>query len=163
MTELEARRGIPDVEALARLLEIGVVIEEYAEEKSARLLSSEVDDAETREVLLGALDESLEHRDRLVELVALVGGDVDAETVERRVREAVESSVDEPTDEAEALRRQLESELMAYEFYDSVLDALDEAEMNCVDSREVERVTSTLREIRSDEMEDARELRERLG
>lgn len=161
MSSVEAERGLPDLAAVARLLQIGVVIEEYAEEKSARLLSDEVDE-EIRETLMDSLEESLEHRDQLVDLVALVGEDIDADTVESRVRDAVEAAVDEPEDEHEALQRQLESELMAYEFYDSVLDAIDGSDLDCMDSGTVDEVTSTLDEIREDELEDARELERRL-
>ncbi len=161
MTSTEMEGGIPDSRALARLLQIGVVIEEYAEEKSARLLSDDVD-SEAREALLDSLRESEEHRDRLVELVSLVGADVDPETVEERVKEAVESEVEEPDDEREALEQQLESELLAYRFYDNVLDAIDGSDLGCMDSATVDEVSSTLDEIRDDELEDARELERRL-
>ncbi len=161
MTANETAQGVPDGAALARLLQVGVVIEEYAEEKSARLLADSVDD-DVRDTLLESLEESTEHRDRLVELVSRVGADVDPETVEERVRDAVEASVEEPADEVEALERQLESELMAYEFYDDVLTAIDDSDFGCMDRDTVDEVTSTLSEIRDDELEDAREIEGRL-
>lgn len=152
------RTALSNEKDLTRLLQMGVVIEEYAEEKSARLLGESVKDDEVRAELKESLDESGEHRDILVELVREVGADIDKERVEDLVRDAVEAEIDEPSDGDEALRQQLESERLAYSFYDSLIDACKASEW----ADEYEDVVSVLADIRQDELEDAEEIEKRL-
>jgi rubrerythrin len=160
MTAVESRVAVPSEDDLARLLQIGVVIEEYAEEKSARLLSDEVDDDGVRETLDEALDESDEHRRRLLSLVREIGGDVDEERVEERVRDAVESNVPSPDGPDEALRHQLESERLAGSYYDSLIEACRASTR--IDDETLEEVVRTLEEIRDDEHEDAEKIQTEL-
>lgn len=162
MGVLDTDPVVPDRDLLVRLLQVGVVIEEYAEEKSAYMLGESVDDGFTREVLADSREESREHRDRLLELIRDVGSSgVDGDAVEALVREAVEGSVDEPGSRREALRAQLRSERLAYDYYDGLIDALRNSE--ALDQELVSRVVGTLDEIRMDELEDARELEKILN
>ncbi len=156
MTAVDSRVAVPSVEDLARLLQIGVVIEEYAEEKSARLLSESVDDEEVREMLDESLHESDEHRRELLELVRRVGADVDEEHVESLVREAVEANVDPPANPDEALRQQLGSERLAYSYYDSLIEACRASDE--IDDETLDEVVGKLKEIREDEREDAEKI-----
>jgi rubrerythrin len=160
MTAVDSRVAVPSEDDLARLLQIGVVIEEYAEEKSARLLSDEVEDEEVRETLDEALTESDEHRRRLLSLVREVGEDVDEERVESLVRESVESNVPSPDDPDEALRHQLESERLAGSYYDSVIETCRASTR--IDDATVGRIVETLEEIRDDEYEDAEKIQKEL-
>lgn len=161
MTALDTRVAVPSEDDLARLLQIGVVIEEYAEEKSARLLSDEVDDAKVRETLEEALDESDEHRRRLLSLVRDIGEDVDESRVEERVRDAVEAKVPSPAGSDEALRQQLQSERLAGEYYDSLIRACRASDS--IDEETLEDVVETLEEIRDDEFEDAEKIETALN
>lgn len=156
MTAVDSRVAVPSEDDLARLLQIGVVIEEYAEEKSARLLAEGVNDEDVREILDESLEESDEHRRRLLELVRGVGEDVDEEHVESLVRDAVEAKIGETDDTDEALRRQLASERLAYSYYDSLIEACRASES--IDDAVLEDVLETLEEIREDELEDAEKI-----
>jgi rubrerythrin len=161
MTAVDSRVAVPTEDDLARLLQIGVVIEEYAEEKSARLLTDSVDDGDVRETLDEALAESDEHRRRLLSLVREIGEDVDEERVESLVREAVETTVPSPADSDEALRHQLESERLAGSYYDSLIEACRAS--GSIDDETVGRVVETLEEIRDDEYEDAEKIQTELS
>jgi hypothetical protein len=161
MTAVDSRVAVPSEDDLARLLQIGVVIEEYAEEKSARLLSDEVRDEAVRETLDEALTESDEHRRRLLSLVREIGEDVDEGRIERLVREAVESNVPSPEDSDEALRHQLKSERLAGSYYDSLIEACRASTR--MDDETVGRVVETLEEIRDDEYEDAEKIQKELS
>ncbi|MDY7082901.1 MAG: hypothetical protein SXQ77_10985 [Halobacteria archaeon] len=155
---------IPSEDILVRLLQMGVVIEEYAEEKSARILGMSADDELTSEILADSKDESKEHRDKLVSLIEGVSdSDVDKREVERLVRDAVERTVSEPAGSDEALRQQLKSERLAYEFYDSLIEACRKSEGYIdMSPEELERVVSQIEEIRDDEREDAEKLESML-
>jgi len=154
MTAVDSRVAVPSVEDLARLLQIGVVIEEYAEEKSARLLSDAVDDDDVREMLDESLHESDEHRRELLELVRGVGADVDEEHVESLVRDAVEANVETPADPDDALRQQLGSERLAYSYYDSLIEACRASDD--IDDETLTEVIENLEEIREDEVRTPR-------
>ena len=156
MTVLDTRVAVPSEDDLARLLQIGVVIEEYAEEKSARLLSDAVDDESVREMLDESLEESDEHRRRILDVVRDMGADVDEEHVESLVRDAVETNIDSPANPDEALRQQLKSERLAYSYYDSLIEACRASEN--IDDGTLAGVLDTLEEIREDEREDAEKI-----
>ncbi|MDY6780164.1 MAG: hypothetical protein SV760_06420, partial [Halobacteria archaeon] len=127
--------AISDSETLTRLLQIGVVIEEYAEEKASYMLPRV--DPSTRDYLDESRSTSQSHRDRLIETVDEVSDDgIDEEHVEERVREAIESSV-EAEDEEDALREQLRSEELAYSFYDTLVEACQTSDLD-VDDEELE-------------------------
>lgn len=156
MTAVDSRVAVPSEEDLARLLQIGVVIEEYAEEKSARLLTEEICDDEVRGMLDEALEESDEHRNRILELVRGVGEDVDEDRVESLVRDTVEAKVGGTEDSEEALRHQLNSERLAYSYYDSLIEACRASDS--IDDVVLKDVLETLEEIREDELEDAEKI-----
>lgn len=156
MTAVDSRVAVPSEEDLARLLQIGVVIEEYAEEKSARLLTEEIGDDEVRGMLDEALEESDEHRNRLLGLLRGVGEDVDEDRVENLVRDTVEAKVGELNDSDEALRHQLESERLAYSYYDSLIEACRASDS--IDDAVLGDVLETLEEIREEELEDAEKI-----
>lgn len=158
---LESDSAVPDRDMLVRLLQVGVVIEEYAEEKSAYMLSAAVDDEFAEDVLMDSRDESREHRETLLELISEIDGSgFEADAVEAVVREAVEASVPRPGDRREALETQLRSERLAYDYYDRLIEALRASDL---EREVVGRVVETLEEIREDELEDARELEEILN
>ncbi|XGI84637.1 hypothetical protein ACEU6E_05160 [Halorutilales archaeon Cl-col2-1] len=173
MTDLVgSEKRISDEDILVRLLQMGVVIEEYAEEKSAFISGRSTQNDYIQEILLDALDESQTHRDTLIDLIDEVRTDetrMDARHVEELVRERVERSIDAETDE-QALREQLRSERLAYSFYDTLIDACEntktsegetetgvEGDLEMNDDK-VQKVVSTLKEIREDEKEDARKI-----
>lgn len=156
MTAVDSRVAVPSEDDLARLLQIGVVIEEYAEEKSARLLSEAVDDEGVREMLGESLEESDEHRRRILDVVRRMGAEVDEEHVESLVKDAVEANVDEPANPDEALRQQLGSERLAYSYYDSLIEACRASES--IDDGVLAEVLDTLEDICEDEREDAEKI-----
>jgi len=156
MTALDSRVAVPSEDDLARLLQIGVVIEEYAEEKSARLLSDAVDDESVRDMLDESLEESDEHRRRILDVVRRMGADVDEGHIESLVRDAVEANVDTPSNPDEALRQQLDSERLAYSYYDSLIEACRASES--IDDETLAEVVETLEDIREDELEDAEKI-----
>lgn len=156
MTAVDSRVAVPSEDDLARLLQIGVVIEEYAEEKSARLLSESVDDEGVREMLGESLEESDEHRRRILDVVRRMGAEMDEEHVENLVRDAVEANVDEPANPDEALRQQLGSERLAYSYYDSLIEACRASDS--IDDETMAEVLDTLEDIREDEREDAEKI-----
>ncbi|MDY6776150.1 MAG: hypothetical protein SV253_08800 [Halobacteria archaeon] len=182
MTDLVgSEKRISDEDILVRLLQMGVVIEEYAEEKSAVISGRAAQNDYIQEILLEALDESQTHRDTLIDLIDDLRADgtrMDARHIEELVREKVErSEIDAETDE-QALREQLRSERLAYSFYDTLIDACEntktsdsEAETEidtdadtgvggCLEMNDdkIQMVVSTLKEIREDEKEDAQKI-----
>ncbi len=134
---------------LARLLQIGVVLEEVVEARAAKHASEADDvDAEVRELLEDAARESAEHRDRLATLV----DELDAETVGfEEIKQLVEQQYE--TDEAfdGVLYDQLCNEETAYKFYDDLLAAVEASEARFSVDRD--RLLGLLRDIRADEAE----------
>ena len=132
---------------LARLLQIGTVLEEVVEARALRHADelSEAD-GETRRLLSEAAEESAEHRHLLAELLdELDAGSVPYEEVERLVEERYAAT----TDSDGLLYDQLCNEETAYKFYDDLVDALEASEVTFSVDRD--RVLRTLRAIRADE------------
>jgi len=134
---------------LARLLQIGVVLEEVAEARAAKHASeSDALDAEVRELLESAAEESATHRDRLAALV----DELDAETVGF---EEIEQLVEQQYETGEAfdgvLYDQLCNEETAYKFYDDLLTAIESSEAQFSVDRD--RLLGVLRDVRADEEE----------
>jgi rubrerythrin len=151
---------------LARLLQIGVVLEEVVEARAYhhyRALESEDEltlDAEIAELLEHASEESAEHRERLESLIdELDAESVPFEEVETLVREQYGQS--RPEDFDGVLYDQLAGEETAYKFYDDLLQALEESEATFG----VERGTlvDTLESIREEEAEGVEEVTEIMG
>jgi rubrerythrin len=136
---------------LARLLQIGVVLEEVAEARAAKHASeSDALDAEVRELLESAAEESAAHSDRLATLV----DELDAETVGF---EQIEQLVEQQYETGEAfdgvLYDQLCTEETAYKFYDDLIEAIEGSDARFSVDRDT--LLRVLREVRADEQEGA--------
>ena len=133
---------------LARLLQIGMVLEEVVEARAQRHAEAlDETDAETRELLTDAAEESADHRGLLADLLEdLDVGSVPYEEVEALVAEHYAADPDAVDG---LLYDQLCNEETAYKFYDDLIDALEASESEFAVERE--RVLETLRSIRADE------------
>ncbi|AUX10775.1 ferritin domain protein [Halalkaliarchaeum desulfuricum] len=150
---------------LARLLQLGIVLEEVVEARAYhhyRSLDAELDE-EVEALLEDAAEESAEHRDRLEELVEQLG-------VESVPFEEVESLVEaqygktKPEDFDGVLYDQLCNEETAYKFYDDLIAAIEDSDAHFSVDRET--LLETLREIQAEEaegVEEVTELMERSG
>ncbi|WP_336345145.1 ferritin-like domain-containing protein [Halalkalicoccus ordinarius] len=148
---------------LARLLQIGIVLEEVVEARAYhhhRELSEDEPqrlDEEIEELLEHAAEESAEHRARLEALI----DDLQAESI---AFEEIETLVDgqygqtKPDDFDGILYDQLHSEETAYKFYDDLIGAIEGSDVRFGVDRE--RLLETLREIRDEEEEGVREVTE---
>lgn len=146
---------------LARLLQIGVVLEEVVEARAYhhfRDLSREERDAmdATIAALLDeAVEESAEHRERLEAIIDDLEADsVPFEEIEALVRKQYGQT--KPEDFDGILYDQLNGEETAYKFYDDLIAAIDGSDADfSVDS---EYVLAELRAIRDEEEEGVREV-----
>ncbi|MFP8955644.1 ferritin-like domain-containing protein [Natrialbaceae archaeon A-CW3] len=144
---------------LARLLQIGVVLEEVVESRAAHHLESlpdderEAVDQEVRELLAEATEESAEHRERLEALI----DDLDAETVAyEEINALVDARYGPPEDTDGVLYDQLCNEETAYKFYDDLIEAIEASDTEFSVDRE--RVLETLYAIREEELEGAQDV-----
>ncbi|WP_122090171.1 ferritin family protein [Halalkalicoccus subterraneus] len=148
---------------LARLLQIGVVLEEVVEARAYHHHQSlstdeqaELDDR-IEHLLEHAAEESAEHRSRLEELI----DELDAESV---AFEEIEALVDgqygqtKPDDFDGILYDQLHSEETAYKFYDDLIEAIEGSDATFDIDRK--RLLATLRAIRAEEEEGVRDVTE---
>lgn len=137
---------------LARLLQVGIVLEEVVEARAHRhyqSLPTGERDERIEGLLEGAATESAEHRRRLEALLA----ELEADTVPF---EQVEALVTQQYREAETdfdgvLYDQLNGEETAWKFYDDLIDAIEGSDADFGVDRE--RLLATLREIRTAEAE----------
>lgn len=113
---------------LARLLQIGVVLEEVVEARAYRhyqslVAAGDIDRDEAVATLLEhAREESADHRDRLETII----DDLDAETIPfDEIEGLVEAHYATPDDFDGVLYDQLASEETAYKFYDDLIAAID--------------------------------------
>jgi rubrerythrin len=141
---------------LARLLQIGVVLEEVVEARAHRHVESlspeerADSNAEVRDLLEEAAGESAAHRGRLEELIEELDADtVPYEEIETLVSESYAST--RPEDFDGVLYDQLCNEETAYKFYDDLIEAIEASEVGFAVDRE--RVLDTLRSIREEEAE----------
>ena len=140
---------------LARLLQIGIVLEEVVEARAERHLESLRDgEAEPAEVVVELLEEaaeeSHEHRDRLAVLIDELEADpVAYEEIEQLVRERYART--EPEDFDDLLYDQLCNEETAYKFYDDLIEAIEASDAEFSIDRG--RLLRVLREIREEEAE----------
>jgi rubrerythrin len=143
---------------LVRLLQIGVVLEEVVEARAHRHVESLPEDRtddEIRALLQEAAEESATHREMLEELIT----DLDAETVgyeeiEELVREGYTGP--DPEDFDGVLYDQLCNEETAYKFYDDLVGAIENSDVEFGIDRD--RVLDTLERIRSEEKEGVEEV-----
>jgi rubrerythrin len=146
---------------LARLLQIGVVLEEVVEVRAARHYDSLSSDErerlheDVRAMLTEAREESAEHRRRLEALIE----ELDAETV---ALEEIELLVGEQYDQTAPgdfdgiLYDQLHGEETAYKFYDDLIEAVAASDAEFGLDRE--RLLDTLESIREEEAEGVEEV-----
>ena len=146
---------------LTRLLQIGVVLEEVVESRAAHHLESLPEeeradvDAEVRELLAEATEESATHREMLEDLIE----ELDAETVPyEEINALVDAQYGPPADTDGVLYDQLCSEETAYKFYADLIDAIEASDAEFGVERE--RLLETLRAIRAEEREGAEEVTE---
>jgi rubrerythrin len=145
---------VADDHQLARLLQIGVVLEEVVEARAAQHNRSfargddDAPDEEIAELLDHAAEESAEHRRRLEALI----DDLDAESVPyEEIETLVRGQYVGPDDFDGILYDQLHGEETAYKFYDDLLGAIEDSDADFGVDRE--RLVETLREIRAEEEE----------
>lgn len=143
---------------LARLLQIGVVLEEVVEARSTkhhRAMADEELDEAVVELLEHAAEESAEHRERLEELIDQLEADsVPFEEIEELVEARYGRS--KPEDFDGVLYDQLCNEETAYKFYDDLLTAIESSDVRFgVDRKDL---IETLREIREEEAEGVEEV-----
>lgn len=151
---------------LARVLQVGVVLEELVEARAYehyRALAEEAEaegtdvDEEVEELLLEAHEESREHRDRLAALVEELSAErLPHGEIEALVREKYGGSAPESFEAV--LHDQLTSEETAYNYYDGVIAAIEAGDAEFGIDRD--RLLSTLRDIRAEEAEGAEEVSE---
>jgi rubrerythrin len=131
---------------LARLLQIGVVLEEVVEARAAKHADTADLDDGVRALLREAAAESATHRERLDSLVE----DLEADTIPfDDVKTLVEQQYEADDDFDGVLYDQLCNEETAYKFYDDLIGAIEESEAAFGVDRD--RLLQVLREIRSEE------------
>src|SRR6056297_3430967 len=147
------RQPIGTDHQLARLLQIGVVLEEVVEARASKHADAGALDDEVRAFLREAAAESATHRERLDELVT----DLDADTVPfEEIKTLVEAQYEADSDFDSVLYDQLCNEETAYKFYDDLLDAIDASDAQFSIDRS--RLVSILTEIREEEKEGVEEV-----
>ena len=141
---------------LARLLQIGMVLEEVVEARAGKhyeTLPDEARDEAIETLLEHAATESAGHRERLEELI----DDLDADPVAYdEIEQLVAARYEADTDTDGVLYDQLANEETAYKFYDDLVRAIENSDVRFSIDRD--RLLDTLREIRADEEEGVEEV-----
>jgi rubrerythrin len=139
---------------LARLLQVGVVLEEVVEARAARHASESADtDSEVRAFMQEAAAESESHRRRIEGLI----DDLDAETIPfQEIERLVESQYEADEDFDGILYDQLCNEETAYKFYDDLIEAIETSEVTFGVDRG--RLLDVLDELRAEEEEGVEEV-----
>ncbi|MFC7142470.1 ferritin-like domain-containing protein [Halosimplex aquaticum] len=140
---------------LARLLQIGIVLEEVVEARAAKHAADSAADLgdEVTAMLEEAAEESADHRNRLEALV----DELDAETVPfEEIEMLVEAQYEADEDFDGVLYDQLCNEETAYKFYDDLIDAVEASDVQFGIDRE--RLIDTLAAIREEEAEGVEEV-----
>jgi rubrerythrin len=152
------QRPIGSDHQLARLLQIGVVLEEVVEARAVKHARESVEDRTLIEFLEDAAAESATHRDRLEDLIA----DLEAETVPfDEIERLVEAQYEADEDFDGVLYDQLCNEETAYKFYDDLIAAIETSEAEFAIDRD--RIVDTLSEIREEEAEGVEEVTALMG
>jgi rubrerythrin len=149
------QRPIGSDHQLARLLQIGVVLEEVVEaraEKHAQVTDEKLD-AAVLELFEDAAAESADHRDRLEGLI----DQLDAETVPfEEIKTLVEAKYEADDDFDGVLYDQLCNEETAYKFYDDLIGAVRASDTTFgVDRTEL---VDTLEAIKKEEADGVEEV-----
>jgi hypothetical protein len=144
---------------LARLLQIGIVLEEVVEARAHhhnRSLDTDRSlDPEIETLLADAAAESATHRERLEALIA----DLDAESIPfEDIETLVEAQYAQtkPDDFDGVLYDQLCNEETAYKFYDDLVSAIEASDARFSVDRD--RLLDTLRSIREEEADGVEEV-----
>ena len=140
---------------LARLLQIGMVLEEVVEARAHQHHQSfETDpDPEIEALLDHAAEESADHRDRLSGLI----DDLDAEGIPfDQISPLVAEHYDHGRDTDGVLYDQLANEETAYKFYDDLIGAIESSEATFSIDRD--RLIETLAAIRAEEADGAEDV-----
>jgi len=137
---------------LARLLQIGIVLEEVVEARAHHHYQSlepeSASDPDIEDLLADAAEESATHRERLEALI----DDLDAESIPfEDIETLVEAQYAQtkPEDFDGVLYDQLCNEETAYKFYDDLVAAIEASDARFSVDRE--RLLETLRSIREEE------------
>jgi len=143
---------------LARLLQIGIVLEEVIEVRAAKHAAATTTDAELRELLDDASAESADHRSRLEGLV----DELDADTVPfEEIQMLVEAQYEADEDFDGVLYDQLCNEETAYKFYDDLIASLEASDTAFdIDRARLLDVLKTIREEEADGVEEVTGLME---
>lgn len=150
---------------LARLLQIGVVLEEVVEARAVNHYQELIEDREAdediAELLEEAAEESAEHREQLEALIdQLNARSIPFEEIERLVEERYGRS--KPEDFDDVLYDQLASEETAYKFYDDVLAAIEASDARySIDQEKLIEALEWIREEEAEGVEEVTELMER--
>lgn len=158
MVGVSVQQPVASDHQLARLLQIGVVLEEVVEARAAKHADADDMDDSLRAFLREAAAESATHRERLDELVD--GLEADSIPFDE-VKLLVEQQYEADQDFDGILYDQLCNEETAYKFYDDLIAAVEASDASFGIDRE--HLLSVLREIRADEeagVEDVTELME---
>ena len=154
---MSVSQRIASDDQLARLLQIGIVLEEVVEARAHhhyRGADADLDD-EIEALLADAAEESADHRERLESLIAGLG-------VDSVPFDEIESLVDarygrtRPEDFDGVLYDQLCNEETAYKFYDDLIEALEESDAEFAIDRD--ELLTELRAIREDEADGVRDV-----
>ena len=139
---------------LARLLQIGIVLEEVVEARAAKHAAEAEDiDEELRAFLREAAAESEGHRERLESLVEKL----EAETIPfDEIQALVEQQYEADQDFDGVLYDQLCNEETAYKFYDDLIEAVEASDASFSVDRA--HLLAVLREIREEEAEGVEEV-----
>jgi rubrerythrin len=147
---------------LARLLQIGVVLEEVVEARAYRNYQSLSDeerrlDPDIEALLEDAAEESADHRERLENLI----DELDAESIPfEQIERLVEAKYGQtkPEDFDGVLYDQLCNEETAYKFYDDLITAIEASDAEFSVDRE--RLIGVLEAIRAEEADGVEEVTE---
>ena len=138
---------------LARLLQIGIVLEEVVEARASRHYQSLAEedrtlDDEIEDLLSHAADESADHRERLESLIDGLSADsVPFDEIETLVEARYGKT--KPEDFDGVLYDQLCNEETAYKFYDDLIEAIEASD--AAFSVDRERVLEVLEGLRDEE------------
>jgi len=143
---------------LARLLQIGIVLEEVVEARASKHAEAIADETAVATYMAEAAEESATHRDQLEGLIE----DLDAETVPfEEIETLVEATYEADSDFDDVLYDQLCNEETTYKFYDDLIEAIEASSTEFSVGRE--RLLSTLESIREQEAKGVEEVTELMG
>ena len=159
MVAVSVQQPVSGDHQLARLLQIGVVLEEVVEARAGEHAKSlETDDSNVEALLDEAATESADHREQLEAVIDQLNADtIPFEEIKGLVAQQYEAEADFDG----VLYDQLCNEETAYKFYDDLVDAIEgsDAEFS-VDRGELLDTLETIREDEADGVEQVTELME---